>query len=74
MINVIDCGGGVWIAKTDIDMTDYAVVSSENPDFLTVYSKFNDAQIFKMHADRLSINYAVLHDRLLYFLQQKSRL
>ena len=31
-------GGGITIAEADIDSARYAVVSSEAPDFLTVYT------------------------------------
>lgn len=73
MIKVIDCGGGIWIAKTDIDMTNYAVVSSEKPEKISIYSKFDDELVMSRNADQVSVSLSVLHDRLLHFLKQKSR-
>lgn len=37
-IEVFYTGGGITIAETDIDSSHYAVVSTEAPDFFTVYS------------------------------------
>lgn len=36
-IEVFYTGGGITLAEVDIDATLYAVVSSEAPDFLTIY-------------------------------------
>lgn len=36
-IEVFYTGGGITLAEVDIDQTHYAVVSSEAPQFLTIY-------------------------------------
>ena len=37
-IEVFYTGGGITLAEADIDKTRYAVVSSEAPEFLTIYT------------------------------------
>ena len=37
-IEVFYTGGGITLAEADIDTTHYAVVSSEAPEFLSIYT------------------------------------
>lgn len=41
-IEVFYTGGGTTLAEVDIDATLYAVVSSDAPDFLTIYTHAED--------------------------------
>lgn len=38
-IELFYTGGGITLAEVDIDTKHYAVVSSEAPDFLTIYTQ-----------------------------------
>jgi hypothetical protein len=46
-------GGGITIAETDVDNGHYAVVSSEAPDFLSVYA-FSDGEKTYLPDDMIS--------------------
>lgn len=76
MIEAFYTGGGIWIAQTYLDehnMT-YAVVSSEAPEYLTIYRE-NDEKylpgdmVLSMQAKNMSLEYRVLHDRMLSKLE-----
>ena len=41
-IEVFYTGGGITLAEVDIDTSLYAVVSSDAPDFLAVYTRSDD--------------------------------
>lgn len=41
-IEVFYTGGGITLAEVDIDATLYAVVSSDAPDFLAIYTHAED--------------------------------
>lgn len=41
-IEVFYTGGGITLAEVDIDTNLYAVVSSDAPDFLAVYTRSDD--------------------------------
>lgn len=43
-IEVFAVGGGITLAETDLTENRYAVVSSEAPDFLTVYTGADGAR------------------------------
>lgn len=43
-IEVFYTGGGITLAEAVIDKTRYAVVSSEAPDFLTVYAHTEEGE------------------------------
>lgn len=70
MIEAFYTGGGIWIAQTYIDEMSYAVVSSEAPEYLTIYRE-NDEKylpedmVLSMKAENMSLEYRVLHDRML---------
>lgn len=70
MIEAFYTGGGIWIAQTYIDEMTYAVVSSEAPEYLTMYRE-NDEKylpedmVLSMKAENMSLEYRVLHDRML---------
>ena len=38
MLEVFYTGGGIWLAELDLDDMTYAVVSSEAPEYFTIYS------------------------------------
>ena len=63
----------VTAVQMDLDLTCYAEIRSDKPERYFVRSAFDDHVIVDMHQDKLSINAAVTHDRLLYFLKQKNR-
>lgn len=76
MIEAFYTGGGIWIAQTYLDeynMT-YAVVSSEALEYLTIYHE-NDEKylpedmILSMLGKNMSIEYKILHDRMLSKLE-----
>lgn len=76
MIEAFYTGGGIWIAQTYLDehnMT-YAVVSSEAPEYLTIYRE-NDEKylpedmISSMLGENMGIEYRILHDRMLSKLE-----
>lgn len=70
MIEAFYTGGGIWIAQTYIDEMTYVVVSSEAPEYLTMYRE-NDEKylpedmVLSMKAENMSLEYRVLHDRML---------
>ena len=76
MIEAFYTGGGIWIAQTYLDeheMT-YAVVSSEAPEYLTIYRENDDKylpedMILSMSMENMSLEYRVLHDRMLSKLE-----
>ena len=69
-------GGGIWIAQTylDEDEMTYAVVSSEAPEYLTIYRE-NDEKylpedmISSMCMENMSLEYRVLHDQMVSKLE-----
>lgn len=70
MIEAFYTGGGIWIAQAYVDEMSYAVVSSEAPEYLTIYRE-NDEKylpedmVLSMKAENMSLEYRVLHDRML---------
>lgn len=70
MIEAFYTGGGIWIAQTYIDEMTYVVVSSDAPEYLTIYRE-NDEKylpedmVLSMNAENMSLEYRVLHDRML---------
>lgn len=72
IIEAFYTGGGVWIAQNYLDeygMT-YAVVSSEAPEYLTIYRDNEEKylpedMILSVKAENMGIEYKVLHDRML---------
>lgn len=76
MIEAFYTGGGIWIAQTYLDeynMT-YAVVSSEAPEYLTIYRENNEKylpedMILSMFGENMSLKYKILHDRMLSKLE-----
>lgn len=43
-IEVFYTGGGITLAEVDIDVNRYAVVSSEAPEYLTIYTLDDDGE------------------------------
>lgn len=76
IIEVFYTGGGIWIAENYLDeygMT-YAVVSSEAPEYLTIYRENEEKHlpedmILSMCAENMSLEYKILHDRMLSKLE-----
>lgn len=76
MIEAFYTGGGIWIAQTylDEDEMTYAVVSSEAPEYLTIYRE-NDEKylpedmILSMCAENMELEYRIFHDRMLSKLE-----
>lgn len=74
MIEAFYTGGGIWIAQTYLDEMTYGVVSSEAPEYFTIYRE-NDEKylpedmILSMKAENMSLEYRVLHDRMLSKLE-----
>lgn len=75
--NIIEAfytGGGIWIAENYLDEMTYAVVSSEAPEYLTIYRE-NDEKylpedmVASMRAENMSLEYRVLHDRMVSKLE-----
>ena len=72
MIEAFYTGGGIWIAQTYLDeykMT-YAVVSSEAPEYFTIYRENEEKYLpedmtLSMKAENMSLEYRVLHNRML---------
>lgn len=67
-IEVFYTGGGITIAEADIDSAHYAVVSSEAPDFLTVYTLTDeektylpDDMVFSAHRDEVPPKYKAIY-------------
>lgn len=65
-------GGGITIAELDIDNWKYAVVSTEAPDFLTIYKTDNGEKTYlpedmvtSSKRDDLTPELKDLHDKLL---------
>lgn len=74
MIEAFYTGGGIWIAQTYLDEMNYAVVSSEAPEHLTIYRENEEKylpedMILSMRAENMSLEYRVLHDRMLSKLE-----
>lgn len=70
MIEAFYTGGGIWIAQTYLDEMSYIVVSSEAPEYLTIYHDNEEKylpedMILSMKAENMSLEYRVLHDRML---------
>lgn len=71
-IEVFYTGGGITLAEVDIDTKHYAVVSTEAPDFLSIY-KHTDGDIPYLPEDmvlsspkeELSPEYKALHMKML---------
>lgn len=71
-IEVFYTGGGITLAEADIDKNRYAVVSSEAPDFLTIYtysdgekSYLPDDMIISTPEKEISPEYKTLYTKML---------
>lgn len=65
-------GGGITIAELDIDNGNYAVVSTEAPDFLTIYKSDNGEKTYlpedmvaSSKRDDLAPELRDIHDKML---------
>lgn len=41
-IEIFYTGGGITLAETDLNENEYAVVSSDSPNYLTIYNRDDD--------------------------------
>lgn len=79
MLEVFYTGGGIWLAETYIDEITYAVVSSDAPEFLTIYESYPDDEkylpddmIVSKHKDELFGYRAELYRKLVNELKRRS--
>ena len=76
-IEVFSTGGGIWLAETVInDKGDYAVVSSECPEVLSLYHKADEPYMAEdMYLskpwDELDLEHCAIHGSLCLELQKK---
>lgn len=77
-IEVFSMGGGIWLAETYLDEITYAVVSSEAPEYLTIYESYEederylpDDMIVAKHKDELHNFRLGLYHKLLSALEEK---
>lgn len=79
MLEVFYTGGGIWLSEVEInDIGDYAVVSSEHPEIISLYHKPSDGETkympedmyMSMHCESLGIEMGALHSRMLLELQR----
>ena len=69
-IEVFYTGGGITIAEVDIDATHYAVVSSEAPEFFSIYTNV-DGEKNHLHMvssnseEELAPEYKALYEKML---------
>ncbi len=79
-IQTFNTGGGIWLVEVEInEIGDYAVVSSEQPDIISLYHKPSDGETkylpedmyMSMHCDSLGIEMGALHSRMILELQQR---
>lgn len=78
-IEVFSMGGGIWLAETYLDEITYAVVSSEAPEYLTIYESYPDDErylpddmIVAKHKDELHNFRLGLYRKLLNKLNEKT--
>lgn len=71
-IEVFYTGGGITLAEVDIDPTHYAVVSSEAPDFLSVYKNTDgektylpDDMVLSSPKEEIAPEYKALYMKML---------
>lgn len=77
-IEIFYTGGGIWMAEVDVNENEYAAVSSEAPEYLTIYEKvegeekyFPEDMILAQKSDELSPELKELHGELLKALKEK---
>lgn len=74
-IEVFYTGGGITLAEADIDKTRYAVVSSDAPDFLAVYTHAEDEKylpedmVLSASKDDIPNEYQALYTEMLQKLK-----
>ena len=75
-IDLFYTGGGITIAETDLNKDHYAVVSSEAPEFLTVYAYSEeektylpDDMLFSHHREEIAPDLKALYAKMLEKLQ-----
>ncbi len=54
MIETFYTGGGITLAETDLNETLYAVVSSDAPEYLTIYNRTDDNEKTYLPDDMIS--------------------
>lgn len=71
-IEVFYTGGGITLAEVDLDATRYAVVSSEAPDFLTIYTQTDgeksylpEDMVSSTSGEDIAQEYRALHTNML---------
>lgn len=79
-IEVFNTGGGIWLVEVEVnEIGDYAVVSSEQPDIISVYHKpesgmekyLPEDMYISKPWDKLGMNLGTLHSRMLLELQKR---
>ena len=69
-------GGGITLAETNINKNHYAVVSSDAPDFLTIYSHSDDKILYlpedmieSTHFDNLTPELKTIYTKMINSLK-----
>ena len=75
-IEVFYTGGGITLAEADVDADHYAVVSTEAPEFLSIYSLDDgektyllDDMVASTHRDELPPDLKILYSEMLSKLE-----
>ena len=75
-ISTFYTGGGITLAETNLNKNHYAVVSSEAPDFLTIYSYSNgetsylpEDMVESKHKDDLTPELKPVYEKMLFNLK-----
>lgn len=78
-IDVFYTGGGIWIAEANLGDNKYAVINSEDPEYLGVYlyekaedgNYYPEDMILDKHKDELDEDLKKTYDKLLIALAKR---
>ena len=78
-IEVFNTGGGIWLAEVNLKDNQYAVVSSDAPEYLAVYQYekaeddkyYPEDMISDQHKDELSEELKKVYEKLLLALAKR---
>lgn len=76
--DVFYTGGGIWLSEGILDNGTCAIVSSEFPEFLSVYNineeepYLSEDMIFSKHVNELDEHYKEIYNNLLIELNKRS--
>lgn len=78
-IEVFNTGGGIWLAEVNLKDNQYAVVSSDAPEYLAVYQYekaeddkyYPEDMISDQHKDELSEELKKVYEKLLIALAKR---